>query len=362
MLGVFSTARGQATGTMRDLFRALTDLLPFSLSAEQWESAANRSAVETGLAALADESAAIEAHGLGLNPSYDRARAALAAYAAEAQESYESGDALMSRFVVRNLTENCFACHSRLPAAEVPDLGWELREAVDLAAMEPDDRLRLLVATRQFATVLDEAEAILRDPTLTATDIDMLGVFETYLKIAVRVSRDYERPRQAMWAFLQRDDLPMYLADQVGDWIVALDDLGRFDLEISPRAGADLLREASARNEYLRDRRGLVHAIVASSLLHQFLQTAPEDPLAEAEAYYHLGVAEAAISRTTWLPETEFFLESAIRAAPGSSHARNAYAFLEQYVLASYTGSSGTSLPDDVLSRLADLRELVEGN
>jgi hypothetical protein len=104
-----------------------------------------------------------------------------------------------------------------------------------------------------------------------------------------------------------------------------------------------------------------VHAIVASSLLHQFLQTAPDDPLEVAEAYYRLGVAEAAISRTTWLPETEYFLETAIRAAPDSSHAMNAYTFLEQYVLASYTGSSGTSLPEDVWGRLAELRALVEG-
>ena len=56
-----------------------------------------------------------------------------------------------------------------------------------------------------------------------------------------------------------------------------------------------------------------------------------------AEAYYLLGVAESFISRTLWMSETEFFLETAIRLAPKSVSARQAYAFLEEYVLIRYT-------------------------
>ena len=84
------------------------------------------------------------------------------------------------------------------------------------------------------------------------------------------------------------------------------------------------------------------------------------DDLELAEAYYRLGIAESSISRSIWVPETEYFLETAIRIAPQSSHARNAYTFLEQFVLARYTGSAGTSLPDDVWDRLMELRGLVE--
>ena len=226
--------------------------------------------------------------------------------------------------------------------------------------MPADERLRLLVATRQFDAALDAAEAIMVDESLHAADIDLMGVLDNYLKVAVRVSRDYERPRTALWSFMQRDDLPLYLTDLVSDWIASLEELGRARMPPELPLATDLLREANNRNEYLRDRRGLVHAIVASSLLHQFVQSAPEDELALAEAYYRLGIAESSISRTIWIPETEYFLETAIRVAPQSSHAMNAYTFLEQYVLASYTGSGGTNLPDDVWDRLAELREMVE--
>jgi len=345
---------------MRELFAALTELLPYSIDAARWQDPANATNIEDALADLADRAAAIQRHGLGLNRSYGRARDALAADTREALRSYRSGDKRVSRHIVRNVTESCFACHSRLPASAPTDLGAVLADTLDLDQLEPADRLRLLVATRQFTSAMSAAEAILVDPTIRAADIDLMGVFESYLKVAVRVNRDYERPRTALWRFMQRTDLPLYLADRVGDWIAALGELGRVPPPVDLHVATELLREANNLNEYVRDRRGLVHAIVASSLLHRFVQAAPEDELALAEAYYRLGIAESSISRTIWVAETEYFLETAIRIAPRSSHARNAYVFLEQYILASYTGSAGTNLPDDVWKRLMELRALIE--
>ena len=103
----------------------------------------------------------------------------------------------------------------------------------------------------------------------------------------------------------------------------------------------------------------MVHATVASALLHQFVATAPDDVNELGEAYYLLGLAESTISRTIWIPETEFFLEMAIRTAPATETAGAAYAFMEQFVIANYTGAAGTHVPDDVWERLMELGELA---
>ena len=154
--GIVASAGAQSTATpMRDLFRTLLDLLPYSFEADSWESVAHSNQIENSLAALAERASAIEEHGMGLNASYGRARSSLAADAVEAFESHVAGDLRMSRFLIQNITENCFACHSRLPAGEIPTLGMELREAIDIATLEPEERLRLLTATRQFTQVLD---------------------------------------------------------------------------------------------------------------------------------------------------------------------------------------------------------------
>jgi hypothetical protein len=355
-------AGAQVANPMRSLLGALLELLPYSLDEARWESPANTAAIDQALADLAAHAGTIQQHGMGLNRSYGRARDGLAADAREAQQAFRGGEARLARFVVRNLTEDCFACHSRLPAGTRAELAGSVERALDIEQVAPADRVRLLVATRQFEAAMTAAENIMEDRTVAAVDIDGYGLFEDYLKVALRVSRDYDRPRTALWRFLQRDDVPMYLADRVGDWLAALEQLGRASWPVDLAVATNLLTEANARNEFVRDRRGLVHAILASSLLLQFVQSAPDDPLQLAEAYYWLGVAETAISNTLWVPEIEYFLETSIRLAPESAFARKAYSFLEQYVLASYTGSAGTNLPDDVWDRLMQLRQLIEGD
>ena len=105
-----------------------------------------------------------------------------------------------------------------------------------------------------------------------------------------------------------------------------------------------------------------MHFVVASSLLHRFLNTQPADKGALAEAYYLLGITEASISRTAGLSETPFFLETAIRLDPTSAVAAKAYDVLNIYILTEYTGSLGTRMPPDVQEHLEELRRLRGGS
>jgi len=179
--------------------------------------------------------------------------------------------------------------------------------------------------------------------------------------VSIRVRHDLSRPRAALARFLSRDDLPLYLQTQVMEWIMAIDELApAMSTRDRLQTARQLLEEARRRNLYLRDRRGLIHAVVASGLLHEAGGQESHSSEELSEIYYLLGVAETSISRSTWVPETEFFLERSIRAAPSSSYARQAYDFLEQYIIASYTGSAGLDVPKGVWSRLMELRALVQ--
>ena len=80
-----------------------------------------------------------------------------------------------------------------------------------------------------------------------------------------------------------------------------------------------------------------------------------------AEAYYLLGVTDSNLSRSSWIPETEFFLEMAIRLAPTSPSAKKAYALLEKHVTMGYSGSAGLYLPPEVKTHLDELRRLIGG-
>ena len=106
-------------------------------------------------------------------------------------------------------------------------------------------------------------------------------------------------------------------------------------------------------------REGLVHWIVASSLLNRYVEGRPERSEDLAEAYWLLGLAEARIGHSPWLSQAEYYLEAAVRSAPASSSAREALAMLEWHLAVEYTGSGGEAIPTDVRANLDALRTLV---
>jgi hypothetical protein len=286
--------------------------------------------------------------------------------ASEAQtvlQRYEQAQYQAAQFALHQLTERCFACHSKLPTSRRFVLGQRFLAEVPLASLPLKERARLAVAVRQFDTALELYEMLFQSPAITAGELGLIGAFEDYLKIVVRVYNDARRALHTLETFRQRPDVPFYLTEHLGSWVEALKEVHAVAApdDILPYART-LIREGQQRNRFLADRLGLVHFVTASGLLHRYVDTSTVTGTPLAEGYYLLGVAESYISRTLWMSETEFFLETAIRLAPQSVHARKAYAFLEEYVLVGYTGSAGLHLPADIQARLAELRRLVNGS
>lgn len=359
LISALALVAWQPAQTMREVLAALQELMPKLLLPETFEAPAERHAIETALESLWRAAASLDRHGQGFSPSYDRVRRGFAQDTEEALRAFRAGDFEISRFLLRHVTENCFDCHSRLPAADRGDLAGAFASTVELEHVPAGERMRLLVATRQFAAAQEYAEALLADPEAEPALIDRMGIFEDYLQVCLRVERGFDRPRLAFERFLQRSDLPVYLQMQVTDWAAALREFAALDISDRMAVAEGLLGEAQERNLYLQDRRGLAHATLASGLLHEYVLSAPDGATTTARAYYLLGLAESTIARSRWVPETEYFLELAVRSAPGSETARDAYVFLEQFVIAMYTGSEGTDLPAEVRERLSQLRELA---
>jgi hypothetical protein len=359
-MAAHAATQNPTQASMRDIFEALSIAFIPSLNEQQFQAPANRQRIRKALGALAEHAAQIESHGQGVVPRFDFLRRSLVRDAQGALQRYERGEYQAAQFILHQLTQNCFACHAKLPSPQPSTLGKPFLETAQIADLSLQERARLAVATRQFDTALETYEALFRSPMLTAGEISLMGAFEDYLKIAIRVRGDFERAMATLQTFRQRSDLPQYLTEYMVNWVEALHEL-RFRQdqgEAVSRARA-LIQEAQLRNRFPVDRLGLVHFVVASSLLQRFIDADPVNQAQLAEAYYLLGVAESHISRSLWVSETEFFLETAIRLSPRSPYARKAYAFLEEYVLTGYTGSAGLHLPEDVRTHLEELRRLV---
>jgi tetratricopeptide (TPR) repeat protein len=347
--------------TMRGLYQALSTALLKSLDDDAFQDSASREEVLVSLRMLSANADRLERHAKELGPSYDYLRRSLAKDCRDAAARFVRGDYIATQFVLMKLTENCVACHSRQPLGQPFDLGQDFVEDTRVQSLPPEDRLQLEIATRQFDRAMETCEQVLLSSETVPEYIAVTGIFEAYLKLAVRVEENTDRSISSLRAFAERPDLSSYIGNLAEAWVDALERLEddrKRDSDLD--TARELIHEAQALNRFPSDRRGLVQLIAASSRIHDYLTPEPSDKLSVSEAYYLLGLTESHISRSYWISETQFFLERSVRVAPKSESAREAYDLLEAYTAAAYTGSGGVSLPPDTRAHLDELKRLIE--
>jgi len=358
---------GDTRQVMQVLLDAFTRVVVLGQDEATFSDPRHREAVVETLRAMAGQVERLAGHAGGpgelgeLERTHGFVGGSLGADVGEALESYRRGHYAGARFLVGQMAENCFACHSKLPAGEGGELGASLLERDAVQALPRARRAKLAVAARRFDSALALYEEMFAGTELSAVQIDAAGGLEDYLKIVLRVRDDRDRAVATLDAFRTRPDVPRYLDAEIAAWREALADLAPLEAVLDPMAQARAwIREGQLRTDFPGDQRGLVHFVLASSLLHRHLAARPGRRAELAEAFLLLGQTEAHISHSLWVSETEAFLENAIRTAPETSHARRAYATLEAFLLTGFTGSSGTHLPPEIEAWLGELRALLD--
>jgi hypothetical protein len=360
----------QTKARMDKIFAALIQVLPRSLNGAEYEKVANRDAIQAQLKVLADEANGLEAHAAGGDKTFSFLASSLARDARDIQRWYTRGSYGESRYLLHNFTENCVACHSRLPANKTFPAAESFFKDVKIANLPLVERAQLQMATRQFDAALQTFEELFASASSRVSEIIMMDGFLDYLKVSIRVKQDLARPVPVLEKMLKRPDLPQFAATQIRQWVDSLKKLSKR----KDKPGAELVAarkiigDAQRSSEFRMDRGKMVDYIYASKLLNEFIQrkdgaasNAAGKPQPEmAEAYYLLGVTEAMTGRSYWLSQTEFYLETAVRYAPRSKYAEKAYALLEEQVMVEFSGSGGTNIPDDMQKTLDDLRKLMK--
>ena len=345
---------------MRKIFDALTGAFALSLDEEAFAASGNRSSIMSALSALEAESSRLHGHGGETRAEYEYLRATLAQDAHDALKYFKRKDHEAARITLRQLTESCLACHSRLPNEGDFPLGVRLLEDPRVKSLPREERVRVEVLARQFESALNSYESILNSPASMPAEVYFMGAFEGYLKVCLRVRGEVDRATRTLETFRRRPDVPRYLKEYTTTWLEGLRSLPEPPPADQALARArELVKAGNEVQLYPGDRRGLVHYVAASGVLHRFLETGAPKQEERCEAYSLLGLSELGISKLSWLSEADNFLEAAIRTCPHSPEALRAYFALEEHVLTAYAGSAGLNLPPEEKARLDELWRLV---
>lgn len=348
----------QTRARMREIFASMQFLLPLSASGG-FDDSADREKVTRALESLAANAQLLARHAGEDDPARRYLGRSLATDARNALERFREGRNDSAAFLIQQASENCVACHTKLRSPGDSPVAKSFVDESTLAALRPEERARLQIATRQFDAALATLEGL-----FAATDVHpsaMLGPLTDYLVIAIRVKDDYQRPVPVLERFAKRPDLWMQLRGDVAQWIRDLRALRPLSEQTPDLAAARrLIEEARAGDPFGSDQRHLVRYVVASSLLHRWLAAAERPAHEQSEAFTLLGISELQIGDTFWLSQADFYLETAIRRGPGTPAAKQSYELLEAETIASYTGAAGVDLPQGVRERLVELRKLAE--
>src|SRR5262245_4941646 len=331
-------------------------VLPLATSDARFADPAQRQAIQAALDALAADGAQLESHSQGRDLGFTFLSRSLARDTREIRDRFAAGRPAEARFLLLEVSDDCAACHSRLPDKREHPVGRRLVDDPRVAKLDPGERVNLEVATRQFDRALASYEALFADPSRPPADFDLQGHVDGYLEVVVRVQNDPERALRTFSALAQRKDLPANLRENLGAWIASLRALrGRTFPGARLAEARALVAEAQDVSRYPDDRSALVVYLAASGILNRYI--AVKHSRSElGEAAYLLGVIESRIGRSFWLSETDFYLEQAILLAPQQPFANEAYDLLEEFLVSGYTGSQGSEVPPDVRAHLDELK------
>ena len=345
--------------TMREIFAAFATLVGKAGDGDGFEDPAERMEILGALRTLESRLAGLEGRE-GLTPAHRAVGRTLSDDVASAIDEVVTGRYAGARFLIGQMAESCFACHTQQPTDHAFDLGASLLESPAIAEAPLPQRALVAVAARQFERSLTLHEKLFRDPAFSAMEIALSGALERYLKVSIRVRDDPARTIAGLDTFRSRSDLPRYLAGEIGVWIETLERDASVQGETGLASAREWIRRGRSRTAYPGDQQGLVHFVLASRDLHRHLQSEPSDRIELAETFYWLGLCEIHIGLSFWGSEAEDFFEKAIRTAPAADTAPEAYAALEALYITGFTGSSGTHLPLEIERRLESLRTMID--
>jgi hypothetical protein len=321
---------------MRRVYDAIAYLLPLSLREPAAETPWDADLIADKTAVLETEAAALVEHAGGEDAEFRLLARSFETLARDTAVAFREGWPDYAYHSLLELTDHCVACHARLPSASQDLFAERLLARMNVAALPPEARAQLQIATRQFDAALTQLEEEMLAPELDPLAADRRGLLLRYLQIAIATSERaaLDRVKDFLDRYRARGDLPFHLEHRLAHWRKAATRLTT-SIEETPslRRAGQIFDYAGRLTQVPGSHYAAVEDLVAARLLRTYLQLHPDTAGAErAGIYYRLAViALRTAEPDPAVPAPEILLVAAIEADPGGPFARDAYASLEEH-------------------------------
>lgn len=347
---------------MQSLSQALSELLPDLTSQERFSNPQNADRIKKHVQTLSKAVHAIGkrsgAKPVDTDPTLHFVAELLEQEVARAQRELGRGNRAYARSVLKSVTGYCISCHTR--SSSGPQFP-ELKLSADLESLKPAEKAEYFVATRQFDRAYAQYENLLSNTAFARSQkLDWEQAAKTALAVAVRVQRNPGNARHVVDLVLKQKEAPYFVRTHAASWREAID-----QWEKEPKKSLDsaegffaeatrLTAMAKQQQKYPADHAADVWYLRSSAAAHDVLAKELTGERA-SQALYLAGLSYEALDDASSIHE--LYYESCIRTTPASEIAQQCYRRLEEVLYFGYSGSGGTSIPDDVAARLERLKK-----
>jgi hypothetical protein len=272
----------------------------------------------------------------------------------DSSRRFSEGKASYAWWRLRKLPTDCFTCHATYKVASHYSNAGAIDESLD-----PLNRARFLLATRQFSEARDAFAAVLKSPEYTLYYNEAL---RSLVLITTRIDRNPAEGAEQLRAIARTAALPEEDAREAQQWA---DELTAWSRENPTKTSGSLQRA-----EQLIDRGSKIspdtpHNDVAllrgTAMLHQQLEDGKLPKEQRPRALYLLGFAYTKLPLFFSESWAEMYLERCIREYPGTAIAQKSYRTYREHIVDDYTGTAGTDIPAEIKLYLEELHNKAYG-
>jgi hypothetical protein len=357
-----ATADASLTSSMQGLKAEMDRLLPLLVNPKQFNAVENQKRIKEEIETLEHVSTNVT-HSKTMqaeDPTLNFLSRGFHDEIKRAREAFEIGHREYARGTLLNVTAYCIECHTR--TASGPSFQTDEVQKT-LKSLRPLDRGEYLLAIRQYDAALNEFDQVIRAGVGTRNNVfDVDRATRLALSITVRFRNDPNASLKIVNDVLESKTVPYYLKSTAKTWKQSLNEWKKESKRAARRdvlkTCQTLVHRARAKQQGPDDRAGDIEMMRVQGLLHPVLAS-EKNPTRLGQALYLLGVAYEAVKDLAMWSLHEDYYETCIRKVPHSEWSAQCYRKLEESVLLGYTGSAGTSIPEDVEKRLNELQKLA---
>lgn len=353
------------SSNMRSLMQTLADLLPLVHRREDFQKPENRERILTATQKLESLSHMIGKKGAGpeADPAVRFTAEQMAQDLRRTREALQFQQLEYARLSLRNVTGYCIACHTRHgDGTQFPVQAFNSK----VEKLSPLERAEFYTATRQFDRAAREYDVVLAE-SASLSPLEWEHAARQALALEVRVKRSPEGTERVINLIAGSPRATRSLQEDASQWKQAVtewraeeQDRARFVKRVPVKQvqwADEMMRRARKRQRYEMDRAADVEYLRASDALSTVLSHSELRGKDLALALLLAGESTEALRDLSFWTMHETLYEQCILAAPKSPSARKCYSRLEASVLASYTGSGGVALPEEVSRKLLGLKK-----